>query len=190
MQQQIALPGFDESPAVFSLFFALFPDPVSANQIAVRAAGWQKAHALGGSLMQPSRLHVSLHGLGEYSEMPHNTVDRAKAAAQAVTLPAFDLVLDQVLTFAHQTLVLQASDGAPGVIAFERNLTVAMAKQGLRSQGVSAPHMTLAHRCQSLAQQAIEPVRWRVAEFALIYSHVGKTVHECLGRWPLGAAKA
>ena len=36
-----------------------------------------------------------------------------------------------------------------------------------------------------MAREAIEPLEWRVDEPLLIDSHVGKSVHEVLGRWPL-----
>ncbi len=45
-------------------------------------------------------------------------------------------------------------------------------------------HITL-HVLGEYEEHPIEPIRWTAREFVLINSHVGKTYHEHVGRWPL-----
>jgi 2'-5' RNA ligase len=45
--------------------------------------------------------------------------------------------------------------------------------------------MTLGYRDGRPFSERIAPVGWDAEEFVLIHSHLGKTRHEVVGRWPL-----
>jgi 2'-5' RNA ligase len=47
------------------------------------------------------------------------------------------------------------------------------------------PHVTLLYDDRMVPEQAVEPISWRVREFVLTHSLLGKTQHVELGRWPL-----
>ena len=198
MPEQLVLPGFEPGPRpgaglarpkeTHALFFALFPDPDTAALIAERADGLRAAHGLRGTPLEAPRLHVTLQYLGQCLKLAQEAVDAAKAAAAVIAMPAFEVVLDQALTFDGNPrcpLVLRASDGAPGVTALQRQLHAALVYAGFRSLVGHPAHMTLAYRSAHLPQQTLAPIRWQAHEFVLVHSHVGKGVHEALSRWPL-----
>jgi RNA 2',3'-cyclic 3'-phosphodiesterase len=204
MPEQFDLPGFSPEPtsskhrdpvpplrqvALNSLFFAAFPTPEAALSIAQNAFEIKQAHGLTGKLIETARLHVTLHNLGGSLALPQELVDKAMAAARTVSLAAFDVAFDQMLSFrgrpGNHPLVLQASDGAPGMQALQHHLHMALAKAGLATQGMPKAHMTLLYDRKTIEKQAIAPIRCKVNEFALVYSHYGKTRHEHLGKWVL-----
>jgi RNA 2',3'-cyclic 3'-phosphodiesterase len=207
MSKQFALPGFDSIPAPAAqpekevvhrqrgpntLFFAIFPDSASAARITTLAGSLRDEHSLNGSLVQSSRLHVTLHDLGGYASLPNDVVDSAIKAADAASMPSFDIVFDRALSFSgkpdNKAFVLRGVDGNAALVAFRQRLGAAITNTGLRTSRSFTPHMTLLYDCRGVVEQAIEPMVWTANEFALIYSHVGKSVHESLGRWPLSAA--
>ncbi len=64
---------------------------------------------------------------------------------------------------------------------------------GLKANGLGkwakpyTPHVTLLYDNQQVPEQVIEPITWRVEEFVLVHSELGKTRHHILQRWPLAA---
>jgi RNA 2',3'-cyclic 3'-phosphodiesterase len=64
-------------------------------------------------------------------------------------------------------------------------LGLALKRAGLLSQPSGKPHMTMLYDERVIAEHAIEPIRWTASEFVLVLSHLGKTRHDWLARWPL-----
>ena len=47
------------------------------------------------------------------------------------------------------------------------------------------PHVTLAYDARKIAAEAVAPIGWRVDEFVLVHSLLGRTRHVRLGGWAL-----
>lgn len=124
--------------------------------------------------------------LGLFAE---HKVDIAKRAAESVATASLPLsfVFDRVLGFpASKAFVLASNSDSSIVLAtLRQNLEVAMRKLGLRAKPVKTPHLTLMYSNQTVKERPVEPIQWTIKAFTLIRSHVGKTLHEPLGSWPL-----
>jgi 2'-5' RNA ligase len=170
------------------LFFAIFPDADAAKAIAIQAAHLGREHGLVGKPLFAHRLHVTLHDLGGYAQLPPDMVKTARAAGDAVAAPAFDVVFDRAMSFPSSgTYVLCGGAGAAQLAAFRQSLGLAIGHAGLPVKRSFTPHMTVLYDRHPVAEHAIEPITWTAKEFVLVNSHVGKGVHEVLGRWPLRA---
>jgi 2'-5' RNA ligase len=173
------------------LFFAVFPDAAAAASIEPLARHLRGAHRLTGTLIEKARLHVTLFHIGDYVALPQGVVDAACKAAASVAVPAFDVVFDRVGSFGKsgkRPFVLQGGEGVGALIEFQRALGAALAKAGVASKsGIAGftPHVTLLYGDREVVTQPIEPIRWKVGEFVLVHSLLGKTRYLPLGRWPL-----
>lgn len=179
-----------------SLFFALLPDPAAIAGI--RAA--QRALEEGlppqrGSGTPDGRLHLTLHWLGEWSELPGSTVAAARTAAAQLVQAPFVLRLDQAGCFGHgePIWVLRPSAPPAGLAALHRGLAAALGRQRLRLPPgpAFAPHVTLRRRATSrFAACPVPAMEWGVQDFALLHSQRSGagTTYDILGRWPLRVA--
>ncbi len=170
-----------------NLFFALLPDPAVAEAIYGQSVLLDRVRGLGGELLEANRLHVSLHGVGGFfDDVPADIVRQATQAADAVRCTPFDVVFERAMSFpSSKAYVLRVGGGMEPLQAFRLGLGIAMANVGLPAKPGFTPHMTLSYRGRTVPEHAIEPLHWRVQEFALISSHVGQSYYEVLGRWPL-----
>ena len=144
-------------------------------------------HALKGTLVEAHRLHVTLFDLGGYAQVPADKVAQASNAAASVAVPALDVVFEKAMSYAKGALVLCADDeeNISALRAFRQRLGEALADAGLKPSRSFTPHMTVAYARRKLEKHLLEaPVRWAAASLVLIDSHVGRGVHEVLGRWP------
>jgi RNA 2',3'-cyclic 3'-phosphodiesterase len=202
MSEQFSFPGFGDLPRPvpvskpkrnsglepYSLFFSIFPAFEDAAEIATLADNLSKARGLTGKPLLPHRLHVTLHDLGNYAEVPQDMVDSAIRAGDALACDAFDVGFDRALSYPSSgTYVLSGGEGTRQLTAFREELGEAMQSQGLRVKRSFTPHMTLVYDRHVIAEHAVEPVRWPAREFVLIRSHRGKGIYDVLGRWPLKA---
>lgn len=192
MAEQFSLAGFDEPAAPTDrLFFALYPDPATAQQIAQAAQWLRQRCGLKGKPLEPERLHITLHHLGDTVGVPAHVVTAAKQAAQSLAVNAFDVVFDCAESFAGRArkrpFVLRGGSGLDDLLAFQKSLGLGMAKVGLGRcvETRFTPHVTLFYDDQLVPVQTIEPIRWRVTEFVLVHSLLGQHKHVMLGRWPL-----
>lgn len=192
MPEQMSLTGFDPPPArpTDRLFFAVRPSPEACAQMVALTTRLRAVHGLKGTPIKSERLHSTLHHLGDHVGVPQTLVDQAHAAAAGLALPAFDVVFDRVASFArprNQPLVLRGGAGLDGIVALQQALGVAMARAGLgrRVEVHFTPHVTLLYDDKRVAEQAIEPIRWKVGELVLVHSLLGQTVHRTLASWPL-----
>lgn len=179
-----------------SLFFALLPDAATvgalrdARQVLEAALPPQR-----GAGVADARLHLTLHWLGEWSQLPEATVDAARAAAARVRGPGFALRLDAADCFGggEAVWVLRCTAPPPALLALHRALAAALARQRIRLPAGPAfvPHVTLRRRASvRFPARAVPPVEWAVADFALVHSLRGPAAAEYheLGRWRLQAA--
>ena len=179
------------TPRTDGLFFALFPDAAAAARLATVAAQQCIRHRLGGRPIRAARFHVSLIGFGAHAGVPADLLAALKAAAASVALPSFDATFDRAMSFQGRPHPRVLCGDNAELIAFQRSLAAALAREGLG--GVKPqflPHVTLLYDERSLAEDAIEPIRWTVAEFVLVRSRRGEGRYELLARWPLRVAPA
>ena len=173
------------------LFLAVRPEPADAARIANQAFGEDRRLAVGGRMMEPGRLHVSLFDLGGYAtRFPAEDVELWMQAADQVRMAPFEVVFDRLATFGGEShpLVLKSSgtDGVAGLRHLHELLGGRIADAGTRLKAKRIePHMTVSYQGLRIDETETAPVRWTPGEFVLIDSHVGQHVHEILWRWPL-----
>lgn len=185
MQAQQVLSGV-EAVAAYGLFFAIFPDEAAAAKLARTSQQLCIRHRLGGPVLAPERLHVSLLGFGSHASLPPDLVAGAAEAAAAVAAAPFEVVFDRAVSFQGQSrpLVLCSEDDVPELIALQRALGRAVEQRGLgRTKSRYTPHITMLHDKRAIEDHAIEPVRWIVRDFLLVHSARGQGKHIPLGRW-------
>ena len=204
MSDQPSFPGFDDvqpSPTPkskgspkpqtdklpFSVFFSIFLPSAFAKPIAEQVAIFGNEHGLVNKPLMPHRLHITLHDLGNFSEVPAELVRLALAAGNAMQAGAFDVTFNHAMSFPSSGtyVVCGDADGTAALVAFREALGVAMQGAGLKVKKSFTPHMTVAYDRHRIEKHDIEPITWTAGEFRLIKSHVGKGIHEVLGRWPL-----
>jgi len=190
---QLTLPGFEATPQLpaHRVFLAIKPDADTAARIAALVEHLRPVVGFKGKALRPERLHITLHHLGDFVQLPPvDLVERARLAAARLTLPPFDVALDQVVSFHgrrdHRPFVLLGGEGAAGLMAFQAALSDALLHAGvLVPRGHFKPHITLLYDRGGFAPKAVEPITWTVHEFVLVHSWLGKTRYDELGRWPL-----
>lgn len=191
---QMALAGFAPQARTDRLFFALFPDRETASRIAGLAADLRARHGLSGRLIPCERLHVTLHFLGDHPGLDPALLDAARAAAARVEMAAFDIAFDQVGSFGGQRrdkpCVLRMTDGDAPVHELWRRLGGSLRREGLGrllEQRSFTPHLTVLYDRQAVPLQAAGPVGWRVRDFRLVHSTVGRPAYRCIGGWKLAS---
>ena len=190
MSEQMSFDGFVPQP-IDRLFFAIFPDPQTADKITQFTQDLRRKHGLKGKLMQTGRLHVTLHHFGDYAGLPRDMVAKANTAAESVSAPQFNITFDRVGSFAGKPgnlpTILLGSEGVDSLVEFQKELGEAMMKTGLAKQVERnfTPHVTLLYDKARIDEYAIEPISWTTCEFVLVHSRLGATQHIQLGRFPL-----
>jgi 2'-5' RNA ligase len=175
------------------LFFGLLWQASSAIEIAKAADGLRHMHGLAGRLIEPERLHVSLHAVGRYDGLPHVIVERACEAGAMVSTSTspFALVFDRAVSFDNRRrqrpLVLRPGYDLVRLSALHDVLGRAMKRARIGRHVVShfTPHMTLLYDGQTVQERPIAPIRMDVHEFVLVHSLVGQSRYIALARWPL-----
>jgi 2'-5' RNA ligase len=192
MSQQATLAGFEAATPTDRLFLAIFPDRDTADEIAALAAMQCRRHGLHGRPLQTDRLHVTLFHLGDSVGLREDVVQAVEQAAAKVQAVPFDVRFDQVATFAgrrrDKPFVLKSGGGNDALRAFHAQLGLALSAAGLGRYASSTfePHVTLTYDTHDVIAEPVAPVSWRVGEFVLIHSLLGKTRHVPLARWSLG----
>jgi len=169
-------------------FFALRPAIADAARLDAFAEDLLGSHGVTGKRVGPERLHITLELVGHDSE--ERVVEAACRAADAVRFAAIEVRFDAAMTFSAPSgpCVLLGGEGLDAVRHLRTALGCAMAEQGFTPQRSYEPHMTLGydprHRLERIA---IDPIGFRIAEFALVKSHIGLSRHEVLRVWPLNS---
>ncbi len=191
MAAQSSLPGFAPPAATDRLFLAVFPDPAPAARLAALAADQCARHGLRGKPLLPGRLHVTLFHLGDWAGLPPGVVDATMKAAARVRAAPFEVVFDRVASFDGRRdrlpFVLRCEGGNTALRAFQAELGGLLREAGVVPAGSGfEPHVTLAYDARKVVAEPVPPIGWRVDEFVLVHSLLGRTRHIRLGGWPLG----
>ncbi|RDZ28259.1 RNA 2',3'-cyclic phosphodiesterase [Lysobacter silvisoli] len=192
MQQNL----FDAAPAastdIHRLFFALLPDAATRARIADQASALRDRHQAGGRLIGAHRYHLTLQFLGDADRFDEQRAQAAQTAGAGVVASAFDLPLDRAGSFRNRSIPwwLGCERTPPQLQALWERLGLALAKRGVRVEGGSAltPHVTIVRDAAGALHPpvGIEPILWRVRDFALIHSQLGsRNAYTVLGQWPL-----
>jgi 2'-5' RNA ligase len=175
------------------LFFAVLPPAEIAASIREVVLQLRVMHRFGKTPFPPSRLHVSLQGLGDHVEYPSHLVRYAMHAASRVISPHFIASFDRVLSFCGRPrarrdypLVLRESTTSD-FVALNRALAGALR---IRARSSYTPHITLLYDKGIVEERRIVPINWKVDEFVLIHSEIKepnrpKKPYSILGRWQL-----
>jgi 2'-5' RNA ligase len=133
---QLALgPEFKSAPR-HRLFFAIWPDAAAIDSL-------MKLTALPSRLVDPDRLHITLHHLGDFvDQVPPRLVPTACLAAATVKMQPFKVTFDRIGGTRGQ-LLLRASDPLTTLVEFRQSLSAALTKVGLhgRVNQLFNPHM-------------------------------------------------
>ena len=171
------------------LFFAVMPDPMTAERVAELADGLREEHGLLGHPLAPERLHVTLHHLGDYAGLPPSLLPKVRQAAARVRMPEFEVCFDQVGSFAcgaKNPFVLRSEYGAELLNGLHEELARCLHGVGGKLDPRFTPHMTLLYDRRRLPIQPVQPFRWFVREFILVRSFLGQGRYQIEGRWQLG----
>lgn len=173
------------------LFFAIFPDAACAARIARLAQDLRLQLGLNGNPFRTERFHVTLNFLGDFSGVPHDVVAMAATAAAAVATAPFEVAFDRASSFGGKSggrpFVLRGGEGIAALTRFQRALGVSLTKAGLAAEKERhyTPHLTLLYDDRTIAERAVETIRWTVHEFVLVHSLLGRSQYTPLERWPL-----
>jgi 2'-5' RNA ligase len=172
------------------LYFALQPPPEAAAQALALADAARAKHRLSAKPVPPARLHVSLNWVGEFKRPPGPVIDKALEAAANVSARPFVVAFNRMVTWSKKDpppVVLWGDEGVIGVNALYSTIHRALVKPGMvpRREAPIEPHMTLIYDKAQVPETFVEPVSWRVDEFALIYAVHGEGRYEVAGRFPL-----
>jgi 2'-5' RNA ligase len=171
------------------IFFACLPDAETAARIHTLAETLKRDKKLEATLILPEHLHVTLFHLGDWQELPDTIVDLAKDAAGHVKVPSFDVAFGRAESFRNRTGIYPfvLTGDATQWRTLHDALGAALKHAGLggATQGEFEPHVTLVYDKQRVKPSPVEPVAWRVGNFVLVHSVLGRTQHIHLGRWVL-----
>ena len=173
-------------------FFALRPSPPDASRSFRLGQKLRSDAGLNGRITSADRLHISLHGFGHHPYLPERLMEAACEAGEAVSFPEFDVTFDCAGSFrsgasGKAPFVLRSRPELDAPLLFHRVLAAAMTRAGLRRRLASrfTPHMTLLYDHRVARQREIETVRFRVREFVLLDSLVGRSRHVPVACWQL-----
>ena len=174
-------------PPTRNLFFALAPDPSLRGALAAHA---QRLHdTWGGRMTAPAKLHMTLLFLDALPAPIETTlIDAARAAGASIAQREFDLVVDRAGRFERRVGWLGCSQMPPALKTLHEALVDACFATGapVRRENHYTPHVTALRDPTHPEPHAIDPLPWRVRDFALMASAEG--TYEVLGTWPLQPA--
>ncbi|WP_332686899.1 2'-5' RNA ligase family protein [Bosea sp. (in: a-proteobacteria)] len=188
--------GYPSTQPVNRYFFAIVPEAGPARAIDGITADLRQSNGLRGTIIDPSRYHISLCGVGGPGEAPHDVLSKLIAVGDQVRYRPFDVGFDHAISFSQgarkRSLVLAHSETMPALNWFQAGLRRAMAAVGLapKRQQPFDPHLTLLYDEQRLLETGIPLLRWTVRDFVLIRSIHGESRHRHLARWALGGGRS
>lgn len=171
-------------------FFAILPDNGAAEQANALAHHLHGMISFRGHPHPANLLHMTVCGIGVFSQLPANAVTAISQIAAAIRMVSFTLRLDYLLTFRQpQHLVLCGDVGRNEFRMLHIQLALALRRAGfgVKVERSLNPHMTLLYdgRKEVPKSSLIEPITLTAREFVLIRSFHGQGRHEHIDRWPL-----
>jgi 2'-5' RNA ligase len=174
-----------------NVFFAIKPDPATAEQMVSIGDAVRDRYALSGSLRPAKVLHASVVRLGWVLDLPTEATALAVRAGEMIRDAAFSVTFDRASTFGGTIdfpIVLRGRDGIDAFKRLRRSLDSAMKAVGLNVPMPSAftPHVTLMYSREPVPDMVLsDPVTWTARELVLVLSRFGETRHDHIDHWPL-----
>jgi 2'-5' RNA ligase len=171
------------------LFFALWPDPVTRQQLVRLRAD---IPGIRGRPTHPEDLHVTLVFLGAVDPDRRGCAERA---ADSVTGPGFDLPIDRIGHWPRPRILWCGCEQTPapllGLVSALRRSLLGCGFEPERRR--YAAHVTLARNARPVAV-GVPPraLNWTVRDYVLAASRLdrGPPHYQVLRRWPLAPASA
>jgi len=190
------LPLFEASeplPAKYRLFLGIFPDAEAVELICDQQTTLSEKFGLRGKFRPRKILHVTMHHIDDYAEMPERIIETATEACEAAFAGQSSPIVtfDHVMSFAGRPgnlpFVLVNPNGNQSLIELHRRLITELVKRRLASRGDFKfdPHVTLLYDAQNVPKQPVSPITWRAHEVILVLSHLGETRYDRLRCWAL-----
>ena len=164
-------------------FFACWPAEDAARTLSRMARAL--AGRLEGRAVPDGKAHLTLAFLGEIAP---DRVGAAIEAARSVSGPPFTMTLDRLGAFRRAGVAWAgASMPDPALLALQGALEAELRARAFELEARPfKPHVTLVRRVGvALREEAIDPVAWRVTDFALVRSEAGTGRYTTIGRWIL-----
>ena len=141
-------------------------------------------HGLRGTPILPRHIHSTPWPLGDDFAPPSTAlIATLTTRANRVSMPPFRVSFDHAESFTGGALVLRGEEGVIGLELLYENLSAALCMRRMRT---FVPHVTLLRDKRRLVPSLpVEPIEWKVTEFVLVHSLLGKTTHRVLARFPL-----
>jgi len=178
------LPPYRKTPRTDKVYLAFKPRLLDAIWIDERMEPIGRKFSGDLSRVDPSRLHLTLYGIGWRQGLPPGFADEIDRHMNGICGAPIPIWFDRMSRFGGDSIVLRG--GPYGPINILRQLMIqrlAPLWWIARKQGKSIqPHMTAFHSKLSFPDLAIEPICWTATEIVLVHSFHG---HSILRRWPL-----
>lgn len=172
-------------PATDRLFFAVLPDAETAGQIAECTTRWRADHGLQGKPLKPEHFHVTLCHVADMPGAPRqDLIDALAERASMLSMPAFRVEFDRVMSFNNGAFVLSGDESTIGLEVLQQRLSDAL-DPSPRPARRFTPHLTLLRDQRRIAEQPVERIGWTAREVVLVHSLLGQTTHRHLVRLPL-----
>ncbi|WP_153146526.1 RNA 2',3'-cyclic phosphodiesterase [Dechloromonas sp. H13] len=175
-------------PATARVFFALWPPPAVADQLAALAA--DHANRAGGRATRRETIHLTLAFLGDVALERLPALNQAAASVRA---EAFDLTLDRLGIWHHNRIFWVGCAAPAGLSALVLALREALTAAGFKladGDRKFSPHVTLARKVAlpDAPLPAFAPLAWRCANFVLVRSSVSgqSSSYRTIGEFRLG----
>jgi len=150
------------------LFFALWPDDAARAGLERWSAAIHRAAA--GRATRGDSIHLTLAFLGDCDPA---RLDELKAAAASVRVRPFELVLDEAGFWKHNRIAWAGATQTPAALeTLASDLRAALAAaQFAFDPKPFVSHVTLVRKAQpGFVMPTLDPIRWRVTDFALVRS--------------------
>ncbi len=167
---------------LYRLFFALKPHPLVARQ----TDHFAERLASGAHRVRTDHQHMTLAITNDHADYPYEQVKALLRVGSAIAADPFDLQLHR-LRGTNRSVALRPERTVAPLGQLQKQLQAGMAahRAPLRRDWRFNPHQTLLYRDGAPFEERIDGFAWDVEAFVLICSHVGRTRHDILGKWPL-----
>lgn len=169
------------------LFFALWPDDTTRQDIIQVVRSIRREREPRGTWVEAHRYHLTVRFLGAFRELPQSLPAQACLAASEVNAAEFNLTLDRLGSFSR-VWWLGCSVLPPALMALWQALGASLARHADWQQPADfTPHVTILRKADRPVAADVPAVRWSVRSFALVRSRRGGTGsdYEVIGEWPL-----
>ena len=125
--------------------------------------------------------HLSCAG---HPHLKTPAIDALAERASALSMPAFRVEFDRVMSFSNGAFVLSGDESTIGLEVLQQRLSDAL-DPSPRPARRFVPHVTLLRDQRRIAEQPVERIGWTAREVVLVHSLQGQTTHRHLARLPL-----